>query len=211
MGDNYSFEKSALYADLFGYKLYLQTKNQHRATVLGLKESKSTEDGSTYTRWGKSSFPGNGTETIYTGLVAGSHYTQKGTSVNYLCGAIIYGAEYEFDHHSRSYFFGREITDQDPPCAVCRTERPTVIMIPGSRQCLDGWTMEYNGYLSSRYYDHPAATEFVCLDVDPEVISGGTSNNDSKLFYLTELRCLSSSLCPPYVNGRELSCVVCSK
>ncbi|XP_052766498.1 uncharacterized protein LOC128207555 [Mya arenaria] len=189
--------------------------------------SKSKEVGSVYTRWGKSSCPCNGTETIYAGLVAGSHYSHRGAAANYLCltqqpswnkyddkeqdGGLVHGAEYEFDLRSRKHFFGREITDEDPPCAVCRTERPTVIMIPGSRQCLDGWTMEYHGYLSTGHYDHDAASEYVCLDVDPEAILGGTSNNDGKLFYFTEVRCGSSSLCPPYVNGRELSCVVCSK
>ncbi|XP_052768798.1 uncharacterized protein LOC128209031 [Mya arenaria] len=198
--------------------------NELQTTITG---SKLKEVGSVYTRWGKSSCPGNGTETIYTGLVAGAHYTHTGGAANYLCltqqpswnkyndeeqaGGLVYGAEYEFDLRSRSYFFGREITNEDPPCAVCRTERPTVIIIPGSRQCLDGWTMEYHGYLSSGYYGHAAATEFVCLDVDPEIISGGKSDNNGKLFYFTEVRCGSSSLCPPYVNGRELSCVVCSK
>ncbi|XP_052766986.1 uncharacterized protein LOC128207858 [Mya arenaria] len=192
-----------------------------------IKKAQSTEDGSAYTRWGKSSCPGNGTETIYTELVAGAHYTHKGGAANYLCltqqpswnkyndeeqaGGLVYGAEYEINFRSRQHFFGREITDEDPPCAVCRTERPTVIMIPGSRQCLDGWTMEYHGYLSSGFYGHDAASEYVCLDVDPEAILGGTSDNDGKLFYLTEVRCGASSLCPPYVNGRELTCVVCSK
>ncbi|WAR18452.1 hypothetical protein MAR_000290 [Mya arenaria] len=212
-------------------KKILETMSEQQIVIDKLQNiirgSKSTNVGTTYTRWGKPSCPGNGTETIYSGLVAGSHYTHKGAAANYLCltqqpswnkyndkqeaGGLVYGAEYEFYHRSRQHFFGREIIDEDPPCAVCRTERPTVIMIPGSRHCRDGWTMEYHGYLSSGSYGQPAATEFVCLDVDPEVISGGRSNNNGKLFYLTEIRCGSSSICPPYVNGRELSCVVCSK
>jgi len=85
------------------------------------------------------------------------------------------------------------------------------MMIPGRNQCLDGWTLEYHGYLSGGSYTQTAATEFVCLDAEPEVILGGSANNNGKLFYLSEVRCGSSSLCPPYINGRELTCVVCSR
>jgi len=183
--------------------------------------------GATYTRWGKSTCQSNGTELVYSGLTAGSDYTHSGAAANFLCltksplwnkyddaehgGALVYGAEYEFTNRNRQYFFGSEINNQDPPCAVCRTRRSSVMMISGRNQCLDGWTLEYHGYLSGGRYDHSAATEYVCLDADPEVIMGGSANNNGKLFYLSEVRCGSSSLCPPYINGRELTCVVCSK
>jgi len=183
--------------------------------------------GTTYTIWGKSTCPSNGTDLVYSGLAAGSHYTHAGAASNFLCltksplwnkfndaeegGALVYGAEYEFDFRNSNTCFGREITDQDPPCAVCRTRRASVMMIPGRNQCLDGWTLEYHGYLSGGHYGHTAATEFICLDAETEVISGSSANNDGKVLYLSEVRCGSSSLCPPYINGRELTCVVCSK
>jgi len=183
--------------------------------------------GATYTRWGKAGCPANGTELVYSGLTAGSHYTHSGGASNYLCltktplwnkfddteqgGALVYGAEYEIDYRNRQYFFGREITDGDPPCAVCRTRRSSVMMIPGTNRCLDGWTLEYHGYLSADHNSHTAASEFVCLDADPEVIPNSSSDNNGKLFYLSEVRCGTSSLCPPYINGRELTCVVCSR
>jgi len=109
------------------------------------------------------------------------------------------------------FFIGSDIRDQDPPCAVCRTRRSSAMMIPDRNQCLDGWTLEYHGYLSGGSSLHTAATEFFCLDADPEVTIGGSANNDGKVFYLSEVRCGSSLLCPPYINVRELTCVVCTK
>jgi len=183
--------------------------------------------GATYTRWGKSTCQTNGTELVYSGLTAGSHYTHTGAAVNYLCltkspawnkyddaeqaGAMVYGAEYQFETIDRNYFFGRDIFNQDPPCAVCRTRRSSVMIIPGTNQCPDGWTLEYHGYLTGGHYGHTSATEFICLDADPEVILGGSVSSDGKLIYISEVRCGSSSLCPPYINGRELTCVVCSQ
>ena len=50
---------------------------------------------------------------------------------------------------------------------------------------------------------------FVCLDDDPETIQGGAADLNGALFYLTEARC-GPLPCPNYVDGRELTCVVCS-
>ena len=50
---------------------------------------------------------------------------------------------------------------------------------------------------------------FVCLDDDPETIQGGAADKNGALFYLTEARC-GSLPCPNYIDGRELTCVVCS-
>ena len=45
----------------------------------------SVAGGSTYVRWGKEACPSNGTETVYSGYAAGSHYTSSGAAANYLC------------------------------------------------------------------------------------------------------------------------------
>ena len=78
---------------------------------------------------------------------------------------LIYGGEYEFGPRSKE-FFGEEIYHQDVPCAVCKTKRPNVLMIPG-------WTMEYKGYLVGGHHAHPAASAFICLDGYAEVIYDG--------------------------------------
>ena len=167
---------------------------------------------------------------LTTGYAAGSFYSHTGAAANYLCltpnplwehysdaedsGAHIYGAEYEFFISDRNRFhgtpfFGKNLVNDDAPCSVCRSPRPSILMIPGRNVCYDGWSLEYKGYLvAGRYSDH--ATEYVCLDTNPETIIGGHADDNGALFYLVEGKC-GSLECPPYVNGRELTCAVCSK
>ncbi|KAH3779879.1 hypothetical protein DPMN_157687 [Dreissena polymorpha] len=83
-------------------------------------------------------------------------------------------------------------------------------MVPAKLTCFSGWTMEYSGYLVAGSALHEAATEYICLDGKPEMVPGKGENHNGKLMYLTEARC-GSLPCPPYVNGRELTCVVCSR
>ena len=54
-----------------------------------------------------------------------------------------------------------------------------------------------------------SATDYYCIDKEPENVTGGR-NDDGKVLYFVETRC-GSLKCPPYVNGRELTCVICSK
>ena len=190
----------------------------------------SVAGGTTYVRWGKKTCPSNGTETVYSGYAAGSHYTSTGAAANYLClspdpmwayysdkvdsGAYVYGAEYEFyvtssDRYHGRPFFGENLLNNDAACSVCRTTRSAVLMIPGRNKCYDGWTLEYAGYLAAGYHNYHA-TEYVCLDFHPDSIVGGQKDDNGALFYLVEGIC-GSLECPPYVNGRELTCAVCSK
>lgn len=57
---------------------------------------------------------------------------------------------------------------------------------------------------------HPAAGEYICVDANPEAIPHGSENKNGNVLYLVEAVC-GSLPCLPYVNGRELACVVCSK
>ena len=57
---------------------------------------------------------------------------------------------------------------------------------------------------------HAAGTKYTCVDSHPDTLHGGHIDKDGYLFYLVEARC-GSLKCPPYVEGRELVCVVCSK
>ena len=189
--------------------------------------------GSVYVRWGRNSCPNvNGTELIYSGYAGGSWYGDSGAAANYIClptnpdwdhysdahdaGATVYGAEYQLGDHgigtqnAAQFVGGNLLHQEDVPCSVCRSSRPTSVMIPGKNQCLKGWTMEYHGYLSSGPLNEAAASEFVCLDSRPEVLQGGHTNQNGKLFQFVEGRC-GSLPCPPYFDGRELTCVVCTK
>jgi hypothetical protein len=123
----------------------------------------------------------------------------------------MYGAEYNVYNADSSLLFGENLRDWDVQCAVCRvTSRATVLMIPARNECYDGWTREYAGYLMAGRRDHAAASQYVCVDAAPETLDGSVKDDNGKLFYLVEGRC-GSLKCPPYVEGRELTCVVCSK
>ena len=213
----------------------MQTMKANQATLqrdVARIQSKS-QGGSTYVRWGRTTCPGNGTEQVYSGYTAGSLYSDTGAAVNYLClspvaqwakytdavdsGAKIYGAEYQFMVHNKAegdqrsnLFFGKPLLDDNVPCSVCRSSRSSVLMVPGRNTCLNGWNLEYAGYLAAGYHTHPAASEYVCLDANPDTLIAGFADQNGILFYLVEGIC-GSLECPPYENGRELTCAVCSK
>ena len=60
------------------------------------------------------------------------------------------------------------------------------------------------------YRTQAAGTKHTCMDSHPDILHGGQTNKDGYLFNMVEGRC-GSLKCPPYVEGRELTCVVCSK
>lgn len=60
------------------------------------------------------------------------------------------------------------------------------------------------------YYLQEAGATYTCVDNHPDTLHGGSTDKNGKLFYLVEAVC-GSLKCPPYVKGRELVCVVCSK
>jgi hypothetical protein len=43
-------------------------------------------------------------------------------------------------------------------------------MIPGRNACYNGWNLEYRGVLVSGYYEHRAASTYICLDEKPEIV-----------------------------------------
>ena len=181
--------------------------------------------GATYIRWGRTTCPNvTGTELVYAGRAAGSHYTHTGGGANYLCltmqpqhledgggtneHGLIYGAEYEMHGNVPSSSLPNH--EHDVPCAVCYiAPREAVLMIPGRYTCPSGWTREYYGYLMSAHHGHHRST-FECMDVAPEHIAGDHGNQNGALFYHIEPRC-GSLPCPPYVQKNEMTCTVCSK
>ncbi|KAH3807575.1 uncharacterized protein LOC127834978 [Dreissena polymorpha] len=201
--------------------------NRHESEIQALKSG--SVDGSVYTRWGRTSCPQNGSELIYAGYIGGNGYNTNGAA-DYIClsgdplwgvyddsahpyALKIHGTEYQFAQqfsNGGAQFFGQNLQDHDAPCAVCRSSRTTNVMIPGRNQCYPGWTMEYWGYLVSGYYTHSSPTNYACLDANAEWEVGDGDDRDGKLMYLVEAAC-GSLKCPPYVEKREITCVVCSK
>ncbi|XP_033748451.1 short-chain collagen C4-like [Pecten maximus] len=190
-----------------------------------LKTSISGNGGTVFTRWGREDCPENVTTLVYSGYAGGSHYSHSGGAAEYVCmptdpiwgphkdtpvyhghAGYMYGAEYE----EPTALFGVKNTLQDVPCAVCMTKQySTTLMIPGRNECYTGWTEAYHGDLASGYYGHTAASQYVCVDSQPQVLETGSSvNQNGKLFYGVQSKC-GPLPCPPYENGKFLTCVVC--
>ena len=188
----------------------------------------SSNGGSIYIRWGKSSCPEvEGTELVYSGITGGTWYSQEGGGANYLCmpkdpeytlrnrggvtgHAHVYGSEYQHPLQGTH--------DHNVPCAVCYVStRSKILMIPAKTSCPTNWTREYYGYIMTEYKgDHihyiRGRTMFECVDKDQESLhGGGTTNTDGVLFHHVEAVCNTGLPCPPYNNHMELNCVVCTK
>ncbi|PVD29548.1 hypothetical protein C0Q70_08799 [Pomacea canaliculata] len=185
------------------------------AGLQALKSEMTETSTSVFVRWGSSTCP-DSSVLVYSGEVGGSYYTFPGAAVNYLClplsnvtlsditvnnFAHLYGGEYEtLDGHYQ----------KDPMCAVCRSSRANNVMIPATTVCPSGWTSEYSGWLMAGDPHHSAASEFICVDSKMEERIGSEKDNNGKLLYYTSTVC-GSLPCPPYVNGKRVTCVVCSR
>ena len=173
--------------------------------------------GNVYTRWGRSTCPNvHGTELVYSGYAGGSWYDHTGAAAQYLCMpqdpdflpdqsgyGRVYGVEYQQNFNSITY-------QQDGVCAVCKSTRTSVLMVPGHLHCRSGWVREYVGILVSGFYGDKAATEYVCLDSAPETELNSSSNDNGALWHYVNSKC-GSLPCPPYKDEGTLPCVVCSK
>ena len=172
----------------------------------------------TYIRWGNSTCP-YGADTIYSGVVAGSHYTHVGAAVDLLClppdpkylksangyqnWVQLYGVEYETSGTPLDHSHNRNM-----PCALCQVYgRTNKIMIPSHYECPNGWRSEYYGYLMAGFHGHKAATQFTCVDKSLEQIPGSGGDNNGYLLYTVEAHCGHFIPC----SDKELTCVVCTK
>ncbi|KAH3825840.1 uncharacterized protein LOC127881967 [Dreissena polymorpha] len=175
---------------------------------------------STYVNWGMQTCPNvTGTTQVYTGQVAGGHYSHAGSG-EYIClpndpeydqyndtidewRSSLYGAEYETD-----FINFKALYNHDVPCSVCLSKGKTTLMIPGRISCYTGWIKEYQGYLMGEYYKSNGKG-YVCMNKEAESMPSSNAGMNGALFYPVEGRC-GSLKCPPYTDGRELACVVCS-
>ena len=162
---------------------------------------------------------------LSSGVMGKSHSTHSGSGVNYLClpldpedpdnvqggaqtGASVYGVEYRKWHSDRFFV---DVDVHDAPCAVCEAQgRSQLLMIPAKRTCPAGWTFAYEGVLASQHNAHASGGDFICVSTDPEATHGSQENQSGGILHVVEAVC-GSLPCPPYENGNELSCVVCTK
>ena len=187
--------------------------------------------GQTYVRWGRTTCPGNqSTELVYSGRAGGSWYSKTGGATNYLCmpdnpdylqydsdiqrSNHVYGVEYE-THYSQPLRVNPNVQGHNVPCAECMAvSRCSLLMIPGKTSCPVSWTTEYVGYLMSGGEHHALPTTYECVDKDPESVPGLDAvgwglRSGGGIFNHVDTSC-NGMACPPYVAGRELTCVVCT-
>ncbi|PIK57801.1 putative short-chain collagen C4-like [Apostichopus japonicus] len=178
--------------------------------------------GGVYVRWGRALCPPS-SDLVYIGIAAGPRHDERGGGSNYIClssspeyidpfagqqgdRSRIYSVEYQLADSHNDY-----LDNSDVPCAVCRArERTTVLMIPGRYSCPNGWQVEYNGFIVADKYTY-YRTEFVCLDRYPT--SRSTPQGDSlnsEMFLVEAMKSPNGGICPPYTDGYEVTCAVCS-
>ena len=186
--------------------------------------------GQSYVRWGRSTCTENqSTELVYSGRAGGSWWNRNGGATNYLCmpdnpdylqydsdvqvGNFVYGVEY-IPEAGQPLQVNPNVNGHNARCAVCMAvSRCSLLMIPGKTSCPVSWTTEYVGYLMSGRQTNPLPTTYECVDKDPEVIPGLATygyRTGLGIFTHVEAKC-NGMACPPYVAGRELTCVVCTR
>ena len=181
--------------------------------------------GVAYTRWGRTSCPSTtGTGLVYAGKVVGSKWDEAGSS-NFLClhtvpqflatspgvndggRGYLYATEYQT--HDNPPAFGN-LRGHDVPCSVCYTSgRTATITIPSRTSCPAFWTREYYDYLMADRSTHSSGRAPICLDVNTESVPGSATYHPSSELFFMETRCIG--LCPPYSEGAEVTCAVCTK
>ena len=164
---------------------------------------------------------------MHVGTIGGSHYSHYGSGSNYLCmpmvpiyeeytpaadtlRGLLYSSEYQVHDDSTRL---RSKHDHAPVCAVCQAPKGTssALMIPARNVCPSDWRLEYKGYLMAEYWNHKR-TQYVCVDTDLEIEPGTGGDQNGALLYRVEARALTGGglLFGPYVQGRELTCAVCT-
>ena len=175
-----------------------------------------------YIRWGNSSCP-YGAGTIYSGVMAGSHYGHEGSAVDPLYIPKTLSQQYletNGDYQGYIQLYGAKYITDGPlyhsylrhaPCALCEVNgRTNKIMIPSRYECPSGWRREYYGYLMAGHYTHKAATQFTCVDKSVEPIPGSGSSDSGYQLYTVEANADCGAKFIP-CNPSELTCVVCTK
>ena len=150
------------------------------------------------------------------GVAGGSQFDHTGAAANALCLTMTPQFDNEAKPTSYAYLYGAEYEhspdhdDLDVPCAVCRVPQSTTIMMAATLTCPSGWTPQYTGHLAAGHPSHKAASEYLCLDGQPEDVPNSSQNHNSYLLYYTIAQC-GSLPCGPYIQDRVITCVVCSK
>ena len=155
-----------------------------------------------------------------TGFMGGPSQSPSynGGGSNYLCMPIDPIFEKNAPGSDRARVYGTEYggvgrigsNHHNIPCVACQVTEKSLIMIPARDECYEGWNTQYTGYLAAENYE-TRRSEYVCVDNSPEpsVFSSPLDENGGRLVP-AQTRC-GSLPCLPYIDYRDLSCVVCTR
>jgi len=91
-----------------------------------------------------------------------------------------------------------------------KRRKVSTITIPAWNDCYGDWVKEYNGYLYAGDPADKAASEYICMDEILDVLNKSSILSRKKLLYPAIVSCNGAMPCPSYVDGKEVTCVVCS-
>ena len=154
------------------------------------------------------------------GIIGGTHHRSTGGAANHLCltsHPVLDGHRHP-SGNGYAYVYGSEYgicpepeCNTTPACALCRVSRSASVMIPGTNVCSSGWTKEYSGYIMANYHGYTGSSEFICVDSTHDHYSDTTQSADSEnIIYYTHVKC-GALPCPPYIDEKIVTCVVCTK
>ena len=61
------------------------------------------------------------------------------------------------------------------------------------------------------HYTQASSNNYACVDEHAQTRTGLQANMDGALFYHVQASCHTLGVCPPYTEGYELTCVVCTR
>ena len=93
-----------------------------------------------------------------------------------------FGYVHEAEHQTHRTMFD-DPKDHDVPCAVCRTNSSNVMVVPAKQTCPTGWIRECFGYLIISRNAHASANDFICMDGNPEALTGSYLDKNGTLFH----------------------------
>ena len=125
----------------------------------------------------------------------------EGAAAGYQSQSDIFGISYGTTNRSSN--------NNTVLCSVCEvTGRSRSIMIPAKSSCPTGWIKEYQGLLMSQHHSHSSG--YICVATDMQDFSLPTPSNNYGGLYVVEVVC-DTLKCPPFIDGYEIGCVLCTK
>ena len=166
------------------------------------------------------------------GVVAGGRANQKGATASLLCLPELsnYDVIEAGVQDSRPYIEGilymvgnfpmwSPLHMRRVPCTLCRVpDRGVATVHPARNTCLGNWTLEYTGFMMGSATSQNHGTDSICVDADAEPQSPERSAYEGDghgVMYgaisMTHTDCNPGDMtCPPYYEGQEILCAVCS-